>query len=257
MSGLMPREHGAYAQLGFPLLTGLVLAAGDPGALAFTVAAVALFLAHEPLAVLAGVRGARLRDDLARPARRRVLFLAGAALAGLAAAIGLAPPLAWMGAVLPGGLALLLLPLLGTRRMKTIPAEVLVAGVFSTSVLPLALCGSTSLLHAGLAAAVWLAAFVPSIFAVHTVKAALKKRPEERWILRAAPLVALVMLAAVIAGGALLTGGTPLLPAAPPVLVALAVAARPPHPRHLKRLGWAMVSADVVALALLVVFLVL
>jgi hypothetical protein len=250
MSGLMPREHGAYAQLGFPLLTGLILAGGDPGAVAFAVAAVALFLAHEPLAVLAGVRGARLQGDLATPARRRALFLAGAAMAGLAAAIGLAPPLAWMSAILPGGLGILLLPLLGTRRMKTIPAEVIAVAVFSTSVLPLALCGSTDLHTAGLAAALWVAAFVPSIFAVHAVKAALKKRPEERWILRAAPTAALLTLAAVLAGAALLPAGPPLLAAVPPVVVALGVAARPPHPRQLKRLGWAMVSADALALVL-------
>jgi hypothetical protein len=253
MSGLIPREHGAYAQLGFPLLTGLIYSGGHPGAVAFSVAAIALFLAHEPLAVLAGVRGERLRTELARPARRRLLFLAGAAVAGLVAAIGLAPPLAWMAAVLPAGLGLLLLPLLGTRRLKTIPAEAIVAAVFSTSVLPLALSDAVGLLEAGLAAAVWYAAFLPSIFAVHAVKAALKKRPEERWILRAAPVLSTLVLGAVIAGGLLLPEGADLLAAVPPVAVALGVAARPPHPRHLKRLGWMMVAADVVALVLLLV----
>ncbi|MFW5947417.1 MAG: YwiC-like family protein, partial [Gemmatimonadota bacterium] len=59
VSGLMPREHGAYAQLGFPLVTGLVYSGGQPGAVAFAVAAVAFFLLHEPLAVRSGARGAR------------------------------------------------------------------------------------------------------------------------------------------------------------------------------------------------------
>lgn len=253
MSGLIPREHGAYAQLGFPLLTGLIYSGGHPGAVAFTVAAIALFLAHEPLAVLAGVRGERLRTALARPARRRILFLAGAATAGLVAAIGLAPPLAWMAALLPAGLGLLLLPLLGTRRLKTIPAEAIVAAVFSTSVLPLAMCGDVALVEAALAAAVWYAAFLPSIFAVHAVKAALKRRPEERWILRAAPLVSALVLGTVVAGGLLLSDGSDLLAAVAPVAVALGVAVRPPHPRQLKRLGWLMVAADAVALVLLVV----
>ncbi len=253
MNGLLPREHGAYAQLGFPLLTGLIYSGGHPGAVAFAVAAIALFLAHEPLAVLAGVRGERLRTDLQRPARRRILFLAGATVAGLVAAMGLAPPLAWMAAVLPAGLGLLLLPLLGTRRLKTIPAEAIVAAVFSASVLPLALCGDGELLEAGLAAAVWYAAFLPSIFAVHAVKAALKKRPEERWILLASPAVSALVLGAVVAGGVLLPGGADLLAAVPPVAVALGVAARPPHPRQLKRLGWLMVAADALALVLLLV----
>lgn len=251
MSGLLPREHGAYAQLGFPLVTGLLYSGGEPGAVAFAVAAVALFLAHEPLAVLTGVRGVRLQTELRRPARRRILFLSGAAAAGLVAAIGLAPPLAWMAAVLPGGLGLFLLPLLGTRRMKSIPAEAIAAAVFSTSLLPLALCGDTALFDAALAAAVWYAAFLPAIFAVHAVKAALKKRPEERWILRAAPAMAGLVLATVIAGALLIPDGSDLFAAVPPVLVALLVAARPPHPRHLKRLGWTMVAADTLTLLLL------
>jgi hypothetical protein len=84
---------------------------------------------------------------------------------------------------------------------------------------------------------VWLAAFVPSIFAVHAVKAALKKRPEERWILRAAPVAALLTLALVAAGALLLRRGLTCWPPCPPVAVALGVAARPPHPRQLKRVG--------------------
>lgn len=250
--GLMPREHGAYAQLGFPLLTGLIYAGGDPGAVAFAVAAIAFFLAHESLAVLSGVRGPRVQTEYGRAARRRILFLSGAATAGLVAAIGLAPPRAWMAAVLPAGLATLLLPLLGTRRMKSIPAEVTAAAVFSTSVMPLALCGDSDLLRPAVASAVWLAAFVPAIFAVHATKAALRRRPEERWILRTAPLLATTSLLAVVLGATLATGGHDLLAALPPGLVALAVALRPPHPRHLKRVGWLLVTTDRLALALLV-----
>jgi hypothetical protein len=253
MSGLMPREHGAYAQLGYPLLTGLIYSGGDPGAVAFTVAAVALFLAHEPLAILTGVRGARLQTELRESARRRLLFLTGAALGGLIAAIGLAPPRAWMGAVLPAGLGLLLLPLIGTKKMKSIPAEVIAATVFATAVVPLALSGETPFLEAGLAAAVWLAATVPAIFAVHAMKAALRKRPEERWLLRAAPVVGVVSVAAVVAGALAVPGGEDLLAALPPALASLGVAITTPHPRHLKRVGWLMVAANTAALTLLLV----
>ncbi len=250
--GLMPREHGAYAQLGFPLLAGLIYSGGHPGAVAFTVAAVALFLAHEPLAVLTGVRGVRLQKELRRPARRRLLFLAGAAMGGMVAAVGLAPPRAWLGAVLPAGLGLLLLPLLGTRQMKSIPAELIAATVFSTAVIPLALCGETTFAAAGIAAIVWLAAIFPAIFAVHAMKAALKRRPEERWILRAAPAAAIVSIVLALVGAAVVPDGLALLAVLPPGAATLAVAVRPPHPRHLKRVGWLMVAADTAALALLV-----
>ena len=255
----MPREHGAYVQLGFPLFTGLLYSGGQPGAVAFGVAAIALFLAHEPLAVLAGVRGVRLQKELHEPARRRILFLSGAALAGIVAAIGLAPAIAWLGAVLPAGLALLMLPLLGTERMKSLPAEILAAALFSTAVLTLALCGADDtaaatqplLLQAALAAAVWFAAIVPAVFAVHAVKAAVRKRPHELWVLRAAPLVAAGVLTVVIGAGILLPAVRDLLAAIPPVVAALMTARRPPHPRYLKHIGWIMVVADTLALVLL------
>lgn len=254
MSGLMPREHGAYAQLGFPLLTGLIYAGGEPGAVAFTVAAVALFLAHEPMGVLAGVRGVRLQEQLREPARRRILFLSGAALAGLLAAVGLAPPRAWMAAVLPGGLGVLLLPLLGSRRIKSIPAELLVAAVFSTSVLPLALCGRPELLRAGLAAAVWFAAVAPAVFTVHAIKAALKPRPETRWVRVAAPMAGSAAIAGAVVAWLLLgPAGRSALAVLPPAAATLALSLFPPHPRHLKRVGWTLVAADTLTLVLLLV----
>jgi hypothetical protein len=253
MSGLMPREHGAYAQLGFPLLTGLIYGGGEPGAVAFAVVAVALFLGHEPMAVLAGVRGGRLQEQLRIPARRRILFLGGAAAAGLVAAAGLAPPRAWLGAMIPGGLGLLLLPALGTRRMKSIPAEIVASGVFAGSVIPMALCGDTTLVAAGRATLVWLGAILPAIFTVHAIKAALKKRPEERWVRFAAPAVAGLVVGASITFSILAPDTRELLAAVPPALAALVLSLRPPHPRHLKRVGWAMVTAYTATLVLLLV----
>lgn len=254
MSGLMPREHGAYAQLGFPLATGLVLARGDLGAVAFAVAAIAFFLLHEPVAVLTGVRGVRLRESLGAVARRRILTLGAAAALGLVAAIGLAPPRAWLAALLPGGLAVLLLPLLGTRRLKSLPGETLVAAVFSTSVLPLALCGPASWRTAGVAAVVWFAAVLPAILAVHAIKVAFKGREEGRWTLVAAPgLAASVMVAAIAAAILLPAWALDFLAVLPPALAVLGMGLSLPHPKHLKRVGWTMVAADTLTLALLLV----
>lgn len=41
---LLPREHGAYAELLFPLLTGLALGRPRPAAVGFALAAVLFFL---------------------------------------------------------------------------------------------------------------------------------------------------------------------------------------------------------------------
>ena len=252
MSGLWPREHGAYAQLGFPLLTGLVYAHGHPGAFALAAAAVSGFLAHEPVAVLAGVRGSRLQDQLRRPARRRLLLLASLAAAALVAAAVLVPARAWLAALVPAGLGLLLLPALGTRRMKTMTFEVIAVAVFSATVLPLALCGPTSPWQAGIAAAVWFGAFAPAVFAVHAIKAALRKRPEERWLLRAAPAVAVAAMLAAALGAWRLPRAHELLIVLLPATVILALGLRPPHPRQLKRVGWALVATNTVVLVLLV-----
>ncbi len=68
---LLPREHGAYAQLGFPLVTALAL--GDLGVapLLLVVGIIAVFLVHEPVMVLSGGRGAVVGDtDRALLSRR-------------------------------------------------------------------------------------------------------------------------------------------------------------------------------------------
>lgn len=254
MAGLMPREHGAYAQLGFPLLTGLVYSGGDPGAVAFAVAAVAVFLAHEPLAIRSGMRGARLQDQLGSAARRRLLFLAGVALAGALAAALLAPPRAWLAALVPAGLGLLLVPVLGTRGIKSVRAELVAAAAFAAAVLPLALSApDVTPFDAGLAAVVWFLAIVPAIYAVHAIKAAVRRRPGEVWVIRVAPPVAAAVAVTAAASARFLPGADDLHAALVPVLASLVITLRLPHPRHLKRVGWAMVTADSAALVLLLV----
>jgi hypothetical protein len=117
-------------------------------------------------------------------------------------------------------------------------------------VAPLALCGPAAISDAAIAAATWLAAFAPAVFAVHAIKAALRKRPGERWLLAVAPLVAGITLVAIITA-ATLGGARALLAAAVPVAIILLLDLRLPHPRHLKRVGWTLVAANAVTLALL------
>jgi hypothetical protein len=251
---LLPREHGAYAQLGFPLLTGLIYARGDLGAVAFAIAAIAMFLMHEPMAVITGVRGKRLQEQLHHNARSRVVVLGFAAALALVAAIGLAPARAWLGAILPAGMSLLLLPVLGTRKLKSLPAELLVAAVFSTSLIPLALAGPATWTAAGVAAAVWFAAVVPAILSVHAIKVAFKGKQEGRWMLRATPLTAgFAVAGAVIMSLLFAPWARDALAVVPPALAVMGLSAVRPHPKHLKRVGWTMVAADTATLVLLLV----
>lgn len=251
MSGLWPKEHGAYAQLAFPLATGLACSGWHPGAAALAVVAAAAFFAHEPIALLTGLRGARLREALGSAARHRLVLLALVAAGGLLAASVLVPARAWLGALAPAGFGLLLLPSLGTRRMKTVSGELLAVGAFAATVVPLALSGDVPLAEAVVAAVAWLLAFAPAVFAVHAIKAALRRRPEELWLLRTAPPVAVLCLAGAVVGGWLVPDARELLAAAVPGAAILGFVLRPPHPRHLKRVGWSLVAANSVALALL------
>lgn len=254
MSGLWPREHGAYAQLGFPLLTGLLYARGEPGAWAFGIAGIALFLAHEPLAVLMGMRGVRLRDALVGSARVRLWLLAGIAGVAIVLAAFVAPGRAWQGALVPAAIGLALIPLFLTRRIKTMGGEFVVAAALSTSVLPLALSGPSTWAEGWTAAAVWLGATLPAIASVHAVKASHKGRPGARWLVPGALVLAVVAACAAVAVAVLLPPPSMrALAVLPPALAVMGVGVVQPHPRHLKRIGWTMVLADSMALVLLLI----
>ena len=63
---LVPREHGAYGQLAFPLITSFLVAGVSTVSLLIAASVVAGFLAHEPLLVLVGRRGARAQRQQRR-----------------------------------------------------------------------------------------------------------------------------------------------------------------------------------------------
>lgn len=252
MGSLWPREHGAYAQLGFPLLTGLIYAGGEPGAVAFAAVAVCHFMAHEPLAVLTGMRGQRLKEGLADAAWARLVLLALLSGAALLGALLFSPARAWLGAAVPAALGLLLVPLFMARRIKTMAGEMLVAAASAAALLPVALVGTVPGAKAVIAASVWFAVSAPAVVAVHAVKAANKPGPGSGWLVPAAPvLAALVLVASILAALLLPEPASLALAAFPPTLAVLVLAMLKPHPRHLKRIGWTLVAANTLTLVLL------
>ena len=254
MGNLWPREHGAYAQLGFPLLTGLIYAGGDPGAVAFAAVAVCHFLAHEPLALLTGMRGARLKKELEESAWVRLVMLAVLSGVALLGAFLFSPARAWLGAAFPAALGLMLVPLFLARRIKTVAGELLVAAASAAALLPVALAGGTPDAVAILAAAVWFAATAPAVVAVHAIKAANKPGAGNGWVIPGAPLLAGLVLVLAIATASLLPSPSMMALAALPLPMAvLGLSVLRPHPRHLKRIGWTLVVANTLTLVLLLV----
>jgi hypothetical protein len=247
---LWPKEHGAYAQLAFPLASGLAVGGAAPAGVAIGIAGIALFLAAEPAEVLVGARGGRARDALAGAAARQLAILGVvAAVAGLAG-LAVAPHAARLAALVPASLGAVLGALLLGRRVKTLGGELVAVAAFASLHLPIAAAGGAEGIRAWGPAVVWLAVFAAATCAVHALKARHKDR--DRGLVRAALAVAAAVAAAALAtglagGAARMLGWAALVPAA----AALYVAARPLHPRHLKRVGWSLVAANLVALVLM------
>ena len=80
---LLPREHGAYAQIGVPLTVAIGLSREPLGiavAGALSLGFALIFLLHEPVLVLLGHRGKRVRKTDGGRAQRLLALLSLAAL---------------------------------------------------------------------------------------------------------------------------------------------------------------------------------
>jgi hypothetical protein len=251
---LLPREHGAYAQLGFPLVTALAL--GDPGfaPLLLVVGIIAVFLVHEPVMVLSGGRGGRAKREQGDRARRlSAMVLAVAAIAG-AAGLWLATPTARYSAVVPLALGTLLAPLTLKRQEKTLIGELLVSVTLSSTMIPVALAGGAGVRETVVAFVVWAVVFQLGTITVRAIIARAKKTADPSRAVHLAPLLCAVAIALAIALA--LGSDVPVLAAVaivPTALAALVFGLLGVHPRNLRRLGWSLVASNVLVLAALLV----
>lgn len=244
---LAPREHGAYGQLGFPLLSALITGRPTVAALCLTAGTVAAFLGHEPVLVLLGQRGARAQREGAAEARRRLVACGSiGAVLGVAAVI-LAPPVARLAMLAPLVAGLLLLPFVLHGREKTLLGELAAVLALTSPGLPVALCSGVPLESALTQSAAWMLGFGAATLGV---RAALAERRGTRLDVTLGLVVppALVALA-LVASPEPLVGGAVATMALPAALVA----SIRPHPRYLKRVGWTLVAASTLACTLLVV----
>jgi len=252
---LLPKEHGAYAQLAFPLVTGMALAVPTLSTLTLGAAAVALFLANEPAAIVLGARGKRLKEQEGPRAKLRGSILLGAG--SILGVVGLAAgwPQIWPVVLLPFIASILLIPMVLMGRQKTLFGEFLVITAFTTLLLPMAAASGADPTRAALASAVWWLSFGLGTMEVHAIKARHKKTERARWTRWVSPLASGVVVAVAVFL-ALGQGGFPVLaaPAAaliPPSLAIFALSLTQLHPKHLKRVGWSLVVANSLALILL------
>lgn len=239
---VLPREHGAYALLLFPLASALLLGAPGGAAAALAVATVLGFLVHPAIVDLASAHRGRSR----RP--RAVLALAGLGATTALVALVLAPSLARVafGAFVVGTTCLAGLAAMGHQRSAAF--EALAAVVLPSSALPVAIAAEVLPARALACWSIWAVGFLAGCISVRSTIA--KRRPPHAWVLP-------TLLASAVLGCALsLSNGqvpqSAWLSMAPLVGASILFVACPPHPRYLRATGWAMASASTVTLAIIV-----
>jgi YwiC-like protein len=251
---MLPKEHGAYGQIAFPILTAFFVSGISVAGLLIAAPVVAGFLAHEPAAVLLGLRGTRARRDLRPPAVR---WLGCAVAVGVIAGalLTLNPAVRWSLAV-PLAPALLLAVATATGNDKSWQGETSAAVAFAETAVPVSMAASAPA-EGGLAVAIPFALlFVASTLAVRVVILGVRgggdiqattatRRATLSLVAGAAAVLALVVAIGLLPASVLITS-------IPGLLTAALIAVRPPKPNRLRTVGWTLIGVSVVTTAIIV-----
>jgi YwiC-like protein len=256
VASIVPREHGAYGQLAFPIVTSFVVAGVSAPALLIAVSVLASFLAHEPLLVWLGRRGARARRDQRRQAVAALVAEGTvAALAGVVALVLAPASVRWSMSVPLGGAALLVIAITIEHEKRAL-GEVAIALAFSSVALPLCLAAGAPLRTALSVAVTFAAIFVTATLAVRVVILRVRGggNPRAARLTRVAVWIVssllLVSIAWTSARG--LTSWATIAAAAPGVVGALWLSVRPPSPTALRIVGWTLVATSGAAAIILI-----
>jgi hypothetical protein len=256
---LYPKEHGAYGQMAFPLLTSWLVTGVNGASLVFSVAILAGFLAHEPMLVVLGFRGARARRDERRAAIWWLVLLTAVLAVCGAITLRWMPPSRRILLVLPLVPAAYLFWAAASGKGKTLSAELAVAIAFSLAAVPLCALGGRSPV-AGVAVAVAFGSnFVLATLAVRVI--ILRVRGGGDPLQVAVTRRAVFVLAGIIVASVALAVAAgvmplrPLLSTMPGIVVATWIAASPPPPARLRAVGWTLVGTSAVIALMLIVTL--
>lgn len=252
----LPKEHGAYGQLTMPLVTSLAAGGVSMGGLLLTVGAVAAFVAHEPAAILLGLRGVRARRVDGGTALRVLAVCAGiAALAGILSILAMEREDRWSISVplLP---AVLLAVTTARGREKSWYGEIAASLAFAGLAIPVSMAAGVSLADAAAVAVPFALLFMTSTLAVRTVILRVRAGGNERAtaITRRSVFAITAAAAGVLAwlATAEILPASTLLSTTPGLLAACAISARPPQPTALRAVGWTLVAVSLVTAVLVI-----
>jgi hypothetical protein len=246
MRALWPREHGAYAQIGMPIVAALLLAAPSAPSILLALAACLAFLANEPLVILLGHRGERRRDALHTAARRRLAVTAvGAGLAGGAGLLlASSTVLAVVGLVAVPSIAMVWLS--WRRSAHSMVGELVAALTLPGASAPVAVASGTPWQTGLQLWFAWSLGYAATVVAVHHVLAR-RRGPTRADVARIAVLVTMTL------GCLAITFMVRELAIALPLATAsTGIAIRSPSPRRLRAIGVGLVAASIVSATLAV-----
>ena len=240
---LHPKEHGAYAIVGVPLVVALVIGGLNPVAVLTTIATIAGFVANEPLMVLLGRRGERAR--LATPsalATLEVLLLITVFFGSTAFWLGSESVQIALMACAFFAVAGFAMSVAGWQR--TLIAQLTgIVGLTLPSAVVLLAGGIDSVSVVSLSAA-WIIGRIATTTAVRSVVAFQKASTHHR----VPHINDLILVSVVLAGAAgFYSGVSECLLITPLLASAICLRLQPPLIRHMRRIGWSLLAANLIS----------
>lgn len=237
--------------LALPLLTAVLRGSLSWSAAWFSVAAIMGFLAHEPLLVVLGQRGSRLRREGGRAARNALLRRLVIAAIAMGAGIWLGEAVVRISSVALVAVGVIALGL-SMQRAERSPAGVMVPWLAAAAAFPTAVASGWDPFYAGCAVMLWGST---GALAMASVRSLLPRRRSESGSLFEYLAILSSPVIAVILGYWAMKGQCPMgaaLAALPPLAVCAGLVTLRPKPRWLRHVGWSLVVAQLVSLVLIV-----
>jgi hypothetical protein len=251
---MVPREHGAYAELLFPIVSVFLGGFLTTSTWLLAIGAIAAFLANEPLLVLVGQRGTRMKREESAHAKRALLIFLLVAFGAGGAGLVLAPTVVQyaVGVPLLLGVGLMMLAVQGLERSMV--GETVAAATLSSIAIPLGLSAGLDLTATLAVTLIWLVTSLLGTAVVRLTVARTKaKTDQDLKGVRFKRVLLVFACVLVIAVGLAAPYGSRLglwvLAAAVPVaIVVLTIAVLRPTARRLRLMGWSLVAANLCSL---------
>jgi YwiC-like protein len=244
-ANLRPKEHGAYAILAIPIVTAISITGPTWVGLCVAIASITGFLAHEPLLVALGHRGARAQRTTPAAQQRLGVLLTVTVVCGVIAIVAGTMSVRYS-LLACGALAITSFALAIAGRHRTLGGQLWGIVGLSVPSVPIMLAGDVPALLTIEAWGTWLIGFGATTMAVRGVIAVQKRQSRAlHWGVIGGLSVAVAVLT--------LAGFKLPIVTLPMISMSLYLLYAPPHAKHLKRVGWTLVVGTVASACWMVV----